>query len=248
MRTYAKDGSINETLILTTIDKHYFKDLDENWKRHIKRMFKTVKDDDYIRANYYEYKDAKPDIVISINNRKILLSIKSGRSPCMHQEPIYTFFEFLRKNDVPQRIIKIIAFYHYGYSLTKRVSDHVLSREEIIATYPKEIQEVNDYFNKHTSIIIEIIYRSIIKGRLDRDLIDYLYYGNANKGFLLSISDIIRLIISVPVNIDQTLAFRQLTYISCARKPDNPKRHNLKIHWPILCKWFYEPEFMKKYG
>lgn len=248
MRQNSKDGSINETMILTSIDKHKYKDLDDNWKRHIKRMFKDIKDDDLIRAHYYEFKDAKPDIEIIANNRKILLSIKSGHSPCMHYEPIYTFFEFLRKNDVPPRIIKIMAFYHYGYSIDKRVSDHILTRKEILEKYPKEIKEANDYFATHSGLIREIIYRAILRGRLDRDPIDYFYYGNASKGFLLSVTDIIRLITNSDLNNDQTLSFKQLTYVSCARNPKSEKRHHLKINWPILCKWFYDPEFMKKYG
>lgn len=248
MRANSKDGAFNETMILTAINHHHFKDLDPKWKRHLKRMFKHIEEDDYIIAHYYEYKDAKPDLEISVNNRKILLSIKSGHAPTMHFEPLKTFFDFLRGLDVPERIIRIICFYHYGYSIKKRVSDHILSRDEIIKRFPSEIKEANEYFKPHPEIVREIIYRSIIRGRLKRDLIDYFYYGNSSKGFLLSTSDIIELIMKNPNDSCDSIHFYQLTYISCARKEDSLRRHYLRINWPILCKWFYDEKFMKKYG
>lgn len=248
MRFNSKDGSLNETMILTTLDKHHFKDLNPKWQRHLKRMFKEIKDDDLIKVNYYEYKDTKPDLEIIVNNRKVLLSVKSGHAPTMHYEPIKTFFDFLRQLNVPERIIKIISFYHYGYSLKKGVTNHILSREEIITKYSKEIKEVNDYFANHDDIVGEIIYRCIIRGRLKRDLIDYFYYGSVVKGFLLSTSDIIKLIINGKNESCESICFKQLTYVSCARKIDNPRRHHLKINWPILCIWYYDDKFMNRFG
>ena len=96
MRSHAKDGAYNETSILNSLNNHYFKDLSSNWKRHIKRMFKDVKENDYIIANYHKDKMAKPDLDIIVNNRKVYLSIKSGSHPAMHNEPLKTFFDFLR--------------------------------------------------------------------------------------------------------------------------------------------------------
>ena len=248
MRQYAKDGSLNETLILQTLNKHYYKDLSPKWQRHMKRMFKQIKDDDYINVKYYEYKDAKPDLEIIVNDRKILLSVKSGHAPTMHQELIQTFFDFLRQLEVPERITKIIAFYHYGYSLKKGATPKVLSRDEIIAKYPKQIKEANDFFRTHQDIVREIVYRSIIRGRLKRDLIDYFYYGNVSKGYLLSVSDIFRLIINDSYETCESIHFNQLTYVPGSRDKDSDRKHNIKINWPILCKWFYDADFMNRFG
>ena len=246
MRSHSKSGSVNESMILLALNNHRFRDLSDKWKRHIKRMFKDIKDDDLIRVKYYEIKNAKPDLEIIVNNRKILLSVKSGHAPTMHQEPIKTFFDFLRGLNVPEKIIDTIAFYHYGYFLNKH--QKILTREELVKFYPEKIKEVNDYFNNHEDLMRELIYRAIIRGRVKGDLIDYFYYGNSAKGFLLSISDIFKLIINEENKYYGTLTFKQLTYVACSRDKDNPKRHNVKINWPILCKYFYDNEFMKKYG
>lgn len=248
MRANAKDGSVNETMILTALNKRRYIDLDPNWQRHIKRMFKTIRDEDIVYVNYHECKDAKPDLDIIVNNRKICLSVKSGHAPNMHHEPLKTFYDFLRAQGVPERIIKIISFYHYGYSLRKRVADHALSRDEILARYGTQINEANTYFLKHQDVVRELIYRTILRGRLKRDIIDYLYYGNASKGFLLSVSDILYLIMKNKNEECPSIHFNQLTYVSCARNLDKDRIHNVKINWPILCKYFYDEEFMKRYG
>jgi len=247
MRSNTRDGGMNETLILSALNRHYFKDLDEKWKRHMKRMFKEIKDDDFIICNYYQYKDAKPDIEIIVRNRKVFLSIKSGHAPTVHREPIKTFFEFLRSLGVPERIIKIIAFYHYGYSLKKDIHTKVLSRQEIIEKYSKYIKEVNNYFLDHKEIVRELIYRTIIKGRLKRDLIEYFYYGNSAKGFLLSCYDIIDLILKDRNEECSSICFYSLTYVSCARNPKRNDKHRVQISWPVLCKYYYDKEFLEKY-
>lgn len=248
MRSHAKDGSLNETMILQSLNKHFYKELDGNWKRHMKRMFKNITDDDYIFANYYEFKDAKPDIEIIVKKRKILLSIKSGHAPAVHNEPIYTFFQFLRSFDVPERIINIIAFYHYGFSLKKNAPFHVYTHAELITKYSKYIQEVNDYFLNRKEVVREMIYRFVLRGRLERDIADYLYYGNSAKGFLLSPTDIMNLILNDENRECKSLCFCAFVYISTARNPKNKRRHQTKIYWPILCKYYYDKNFMERYG
>ena len=245
MRSHAKDGAMNETMILTALDNHKFKDLADNWKRHIKRMFKNVQNNDIIYCNYHEYKDAKPDLNIICNGRTVMLSVKSGHNPSVHFEPIYSFVDFLRKIGVPEEIIRKIAFYHSGHSIKL---DKYYTREEIIAKYPNLLKQVNDYFSNHNEIVREIVYRAIIRGRLKRDLIDYFYYGNSSKGFLLSVVDILKLIESDKTQYYQTLKIKQLTYVASSRDRNNPRSKCVVLHWPILSVWFYDEDFMRKYG
>ena len=249
MRSHSKDGTNNETMIMLALHNHYYKDLSVKWKRHIKRMFKDIKDNDFIKAHYYPLKDAKPDLVIWVNNsKKTLLSIKSGHSPSVHFESINSFYEFLRELNVPEDIIEIIYFYHYGFKRSGGDRNHPLSRDELITQYSGDIKKVNNYFASNEDILQEIIYRTIIRGRLRRDLIDYFYYGNVSKGYLLSCADIIQLILHTPNDICQSVCFKTLTYVSNARNLDNDRKYTLKINWPILSRWFYDEEFLKRYG
>ena len=183
-----------------------------------------------------------------MNKRKVLLSIKSGNHPSIHSEPLRTFFEFFRSFDVPERIISIIAFYHYGYSLKKRIADSPLTREEIISKYSKYIKEVNNYFAEHQELVREMIYRSIIRGRLKGDLIDYFYYGNVAKGLLFSTYDVINLIMNDKNRECQSICFNALVYGPCTRVGSKEKRHKMKISWPILSHYYYDDSFIKKFG
>jgi len=248
MLSHSKDGTLNETMILKTLDNHYYKDLSDKWKRHIKRMFKNINDDDLIKVDYYEYKDAKPDLVIIVNDKKVHLSVKSGHAPTMHQESVKTFYEFLREVGVPERIISIISFYHYGYSTKKGLIGTPLTRDQILEKYIDKIKEVNDYFASREELIIELIYRAIFRGRLKRDLIDFMYYGNAARGYLLSISDIIRLLTKGTKSNLNTLCFSQLTYVAGSRKLEEDRVNIMKINWPILSVLFYDENFLQIYG
>jgi len=183
MNFHKADGSANETMILNTLDKHYFRDLSDKWKRHLKKMFNGISDGDYIHCMHYAWPDAKPDLVIMVGGHKVFLSVKSGRNPTMHEEPTRTFYKFLETYDIPPRIINIIKFYHYGYTKVKDHYTRVFTRDEIIEKYGKYIKEVNEYFENNKDIVQEIIYRSIIKGRLQRDLIIIFIMGMPQKGF-----------------------------------------------------------------
>lgn len=245
MRADAKSGSMNETMILTSLNDHKFFELSDNWKRHIKRMFKDIKDNDKIICHYYEYKDAKPDLTIKVKNRTIMLSVKSGHNPSVHLEPIYSFYDFLRNNGVPEAIIRKIAFYHTGHFIKL---DKYYTREEIVEKYPNLTQDVNNYFACHSEITREMVYRTIIRGRLKRDLIDYFYYGNSTRGYLLSVVDILKLIEADNNMYYKSICFKSLVYRPASRDKDNPRCRSVVIHWPILCKWFYDEEFIKRYG
>ena len=137
--------------------------------------------------------------------------------------------DFVAKSDDFQVLVKDIAM-------------------QIAAANPKYVKEVNEFFSSHEDILREIIYRTIIRGRLKRDLIDYFYYGNPAKGFLLSAKDIDRLITKEKTALNKTVAFKSLTYVGYGRSEDKEKRQELMIHWPILCKWFYDKGFMIMYG
>ena len=248
MNFHKDDGSFNETMILNTLDKHYFRDLSDKWKRHLRKMFNGISDGDYIRVSHYAWPDAKPDLLIMVGGHKAFLSVKSGRNPTMHEEPVKTFYKFLETYGVPEKIRKIMRFYHYGYTKVGSKYTRTYTHDEIIEKYGKYIKEVNEYFSNNKDLVQEIIYRSIITGRLQRDLIDYFYYGNPAKGFLLSRDDIFKIILSDTRKLDDLICFKQLTYVAGSRKEDSERRHKMKIHWPALCRYFYDESFNKIYG
>ena len=155
------------------------------------------------------------------------------------------------KNESKQKIVKKINRYLnsnlknkgefiVSYSIKKGVTEKPLTREEIINKYSEYIKEVNTYFYEHQEIVNEIIYRSVIRGRLNGDLIDYFYYGNSAKGLLFSTHNIIELIMNDKNKECESICFNALVYGPCERKVTGAKHHSIKISWPILCHYFYD--------
>ena len=241
-------GSINKESIIKTLDQHYFKDLDKKWKYHLQTMFGDIKDNDLIRVRYYDNRHAKPDIVISACNRSVNVTIKTGHAPSIHNESITTFITFLKNINIPDNIISIIKFYHYGVSSSVHTNGTIYNREEILDKYPHLINEASNYFSTHKEKVKKIIYRSIIRGKTHSEPIDYFYYGNVYKGFLLSKYDILDFITSDNNSTCKSLHFCQLVYQPCSRDISKKGRHSMKISWPILCLKFYDEKFNKRYG
>ena len=109
-------GEQNENNIAKYLNLKMVKELNEFWKEIIYKMFPTAQDADIIHSFLIDARHVKPDIIVKINKIQKLISIKTGHNPSVHQEHIYSFYDYLRKNGVSERTIKIISFYHFGLS------------------------------------------------------------------------------------------------------------------------------------
>ena len=244
-----QNGKQNEIDIMSAFSGLPYEFLTEKWKKHIKRMFPEVQDKDVVHTYFYDDSKAKPDIVIRINNHSVLVSIKSGHNPSCHLEVFSEFQDFLIKEKVPPRVIKTIAFYQFGES-AKLSNDGVpFTREQIQTKFKKYIQEVNQYFLSRPELVKKIIYRSLIRGiRYNTKPIDYFYYGNARQGFLLSVDDIYNEVLNDQYIDCRAIHFYALVYQPDGRRLDRDRRLFVRIKWPILCRRFYEKEFLEKYS
>lgn len=183
---------------------------------------------------------AKPDIYLECRHTKVKISIKSGHNPSIHQENFFDFIKFLKRIGISSRTIKIISFYHFGKIKKLSNNGKPFTKDEMIKNYGKYLKQANEEINKK-KIIEEIIYRTIIKGaKIDREEIDYLYYGSSEKGFLLSIEDIYSLVIKDKKEDILQLHFGGLIYQPSGRREDRVDRYYSRIKWPILCVKFYD--------
>mgnify|MGYP003322686215 CR=1 FL=1 len=80
----------------------------------------------------------------------------------------------------------------------------------------------------------------LITGRKEyRQSIDYLYYGNLEKGILLSTDQIYKSIKSRKELSSKWIHFGQLTFQPSARNRETTGHLESAIHWPVLSKLFY---------
>ena len=97
-------------------------------------------------------------------------------------------------------------------------------------------------FLDNEKIIKKIIYRTVIKGaNMKRTGLTYLYYGNVEKGFLLSKEDIYSLVLAYREH-KSSIHFGGLNYQPCGRKRTTIDYRYVRIKWPILSPMFYLSE------
>lgn len=224
------------------LDGKKFSELSDKWKKHLKRMFPGINDDTVIHCSKHENYFAKGDIDIRIKGFKKIISLKNGKNACMHRERATWFFDFLKSLGVSYKTIRFVNFYHFGANNFYGHKDKPLTKEEIAAQFSDEILKANKELNQE-KVVNAVIERSVIKGRQEERLnIDYFYYGNIEKGILLSIDQIYESIKSRKVLSNSWIQFGQLVYQAGGRSRENNGYLETTIHWPVLSKLFYVAE------
>ena len=241
MKKQAVNGLLNETEIINHLNCMTFQELDSKWQKHIKTMFPFITDNDIIYARKFPDHQAKPDAILKVRNTCQYLSIKSGRNPSVHQEDFFAFQNFMKKLGIPSKILRIIYFFHFGQ--TKKTSNNGVpfTKDELEAKYGKYFEIASKYLDQ-VEIIKAIINRTIIKGaNMKRTGLTYLYYGNVDKGFLLSKEDIYSLVLNYRDN-KTSIHFGGLNYQPGGRKRTTVDYRYVRIKWPILSPMFYLDE------
>lgn len=231
--------------IAKTLDGKKYCELTKEWKYRIKQLFhnNTFSQLDVIHAYKYYDSYAKPDIVIEVNGMSRKISVKCGKNPSVHMEELGDFLKFLLKIGVPDRIVRIIEFYHYGKSNKLSNRGKPFSREELISDFGEYLVEVNDYFDTHPEIVKYIIYRTVIKGVRKADPIDAIFYGNVENGFIITTHEIYDLILKEDKPTLMAPHFRGLVYQPSGRKVGSVDSRYSRIKWTILPVLYYSEDF-----
>lgn len=241
MKKQAVEGLMNETEIINHLNCMMFEELDLKWQNHIKVMFPFVTDKDMIYARPFPDHQAKPDAIIKVRNTCEYLSIKSGRNPSVHQEDFFAFQNFMKKLNISKSVLRTIYFFHFGETKKLNNNGKPFSKEELEEKYGKYFENASNKLNTD-EIIKAVIKRTVIKGaNPTRTGITYLYYGNVEKGFLLSKEDIYSLILNYKEN-KSSIHFGGLNYQPCGRKRTTIDYRYVRIKWPILAPMFYLSE------
>lgn len=237
-----KYGLKNERNIINYLNGKRFCEINEKWQKHIKTMFKGVKEDDLIKCRHYEDDKGKPDMVITIKDEEAYVSIKTGKCVSMHHEPFGSFAEFLREEGVSEKTIRTIKFFHYGE--TEKVSNNgkPFTSEELKEKYMRYFVQASKELDKE-KIIDAVIYRCVLKGGLARrHKANFLYYGTVEKGYLLTEKDIYNLVYQYRRHDKTPIHFGGLNYHPNRRERSDIDFHDCRIRWPILSRLYYSSE------
>lgn len=242
MYTQFKFGLRNEEEIIDYLNHKRFSQTNQKWQKHIKAMFPDVREDDLITCKHYEDVKGKPDMVITINKKDVYVSIKTGRCVSMHHESFDTFTMFLREKGVSEKTIRTIKFFHYGETEKLNNNGKPFTPEELKSNYMKYFVAASKELDKK-SIIDAVIWRCVLKGGVERrKKADFLYYGNLEKGYLLSEEDIYNLVFQYRRHEKSAIHFGGLNYHPSRRERSNIDFHDCRIKWPILCLLYYRTD------
>ena len=223
---------------------HYFNnrkysEFSEKWKKHLKRMFPEIQEDTIVYCSKHENYFAKGDIDLRIKGNKKIISLKNGKNACMHRERFTWLYQTLKDIGISKEALNIITLYQFGECQAYGHLDKPLTKEEIVSKYGSLILKTNKELNKD-NVLNMIIERAVIQGRKEyRQKIDFLYYGNIQKGILLSIEQIYESIKSRKQLSSNWLHFGQLVFQPAARSRESENYLETTIHWPVLGKLFY---------
>lgn len=230
-------GFDNENKLIEYLDNKRVKDLNENLKEFIFFLFEDINEESIIRAKSGET-GQKPDMIISINEDMKRISIKKGSGNSVHQEKIDVFVKFLLSINVPNEIINKLLKFHWGDGTSNGTGVKRISSSEYKKEFLKEIDIINEEFNKEKNIK-KFINRFIMQGKSNEyDMIDAVYYGNTSEGHWASKDEIIGYITDNVFELD-TVHFGPLTYQTWNRCLNfNPKTENrrkvMQIKWGSL--------------
>ena len=172
------NGIENEFEFVKILNNKKVEELDINTYEMITTIFNDISNKEIIKAWRNHYKQ-KSDVMIKIGKVIKGISIKKGSRNSVHVEPISTFVDFLKENDIPLKVINKYLKYHYGDGTIKGNGKIRMSSYEYKYKNISDIELINKYFNKE-NIVEKAIERFILKGTNSNYEIDALCYGTAN--------------------------------------------------------------------
>ena len=188
---YTNYGLLNEYDIVGCLSKKRFINLNHHWKKIIKQMFPDIDDSDIIYCEKIK-RTLKEDIMIVAHGEKRTLSVKCGKNVSIHCERIDSFCDYLSHLGIDKKYINTLLLYHYGDETLDGTGTNRMGAEVLRKKYINEIKEFNDVVNK-SEILLKILDRFLSYGTINqKGFVDYLYFGNAKKGEIYDIHQLIK--------------------------------------------------------
>lgn len=177
--------------------KHIF-EFKEKEIKFLRELFGEIIDNDEKIICWKNKMAQKADIFIKYKNYVKSISIKCGHNNSIHQEQVQEFKKYLSDIGIPYKICDKYFSYHFGYMINengKRDFSTLLSSDEYKALYQDDIDIFNEYINR-TKIIVNMVDRFIIRGRISNFDIDALICGTTDDYEWIMKYDIYDLVLS----------------------------------------------------
>lgn len=232
-----KNGIENEYEFVLLLNNKKIYELDINTQEMINSIFNNIDNNETIKS-WRNHLKQKTDVMIKIGNVIKGLSIKKGSRNSVHVEPLSSFVEFLKENNIPEIIIEKYKLYHYADGSLDGKGRNRISSYEYKCYHIEDIELINKYFN-NKNLIQNAIERFVLKGTNSKYEIDALCIGEASD-YLWITKNQIKKILENNVNLESSGPHISGLFIQPQTRNLNynnlyeSRRHCVQIKWYSL--------------
>lgn len=148
------NGYKNEYDFINYLNNKSFNELNILMQEVIETLFPDISNSDIITA--YKYgRHSKADIVVSVNDVRKGISIKSGHHNSVHIESIERFTEYLSQLGINKKLIDIFLYYIYSDGSNNNTGTDRISNSLYIEKNKEDIILLNRTLNMYKSFFIK---------------------------------------------------------------------------------------------
>ncbi len=184
-------GLQNELDLIKAIDGKRFDELGHNLQFMMKAMYESFDGETFSATK--EDPRAKPDIAITYHGKTFNISVKSGGADHIHCEDIKKFILSLRSRGISAQTQKTILRFQFGDGTLDGSGTVRLPYETLFLEMQEQIKEANVELNRNKELVIDYVTKFLFEGNFEGlPRADYIYFGNAEYGNLVSENQIIK--------------------------------------------------------
>ena len=187
----SNNGLENENMFVHYFNRKRFSELDPISQDLIEFLYGNVNPDRIIACKLNLNKQ-KSDIILIVDGIKKYISIKKGYKNSVHTEYIFSFINFLKQNGMKPELIKKFLRFHYADGTINGSGMIRFSSEEYLLKYPKDIEEINEFFN-NSELIKKSVARLVLYGNNSDIPIDAIIWGIPNDYLWITREEIINI-------------------------------------------------------
>ena len=185
-------GFENETNIKEYLHGKYFYELNHNLKNNLILKLSNDIDNETIISCCKIGGANKADLGIKINKKAYLISVKKGTGNSLHQEPIRTFIDYIKKIEgCDEEIINSVKYYIWGdntYDGTGPIADR-MNAIYLKKYHPEILTKIQKFFDLNKKILID---RFIKYGtKRESEYAQFIYYGTVSNGIIRPIDNVV---------------------------------------------------------
>ena len=183
-----------EDEIIIALNGKKVEELNQNLINVMEYLFGALDYREIIKSEVV-YNFAKADFSITYQDITKYVSMKTGEAKGVHSEEVDMFCSYLKENGISDKTINTILLFQYGDGTLDGTGKTRFGYNVLMRKLENEIIDANDELNKNKEFVIKTVKRAVLGEyeaiNPDKPIVDAVYYGTVQKGYIATRSQII---------------------------------------------------------